>query len=525
MTKNNNHLTNCTTFFPNYQLFLPMDIGVNISESSPVRVISKLLEGLDYRNLMQAYSKNKGRKHKIEASKMFFIIAYAMFDGVNTTRTIEKNCRENINYMWILRGSSAPDHNTIARFISKCKTEIEDLFYQLIDKLIELDEIDLENVFIDGTKIEANANKYTFVWKKAVNKFYERLRNKANDFWSTFNEENNTMFDNIYEIGKYLKKQVSDKDIKFVHGKGVRKTQIQRDYETVTSYINKEEEYKRHLEIFGERNSYSKTDKDATFMRMKEDYMKNGQLKPAYNLQIGVNSEYIVGLELFANPTDVRTLLPFLVSLENRKLKFKNIIADAGYESEENYEYLFNNNYTPYIKPQNYEKQKTRKYKQDISKVENMQYVEERDVYICANNKELEYQYTFKKKNSSGYISEKRVYSCNNCEGCLFAERCKKTSNNKKLYVASNFLRFRKKSQENITSEKGIILRMNRSIQVEGAFGVLKQNMKFKRFKYRERSKTKVEVLLFAIGYNLRKYVHKKEQKREGMKLHKLAIN
>ena len=136
------------------------------------------------------------------------------------------------------------------------------------------------------------------------------------------------------QSNKYLKKQVSDKNIKFVHGKGVRKTQIQRDYETVTSYINKEEEYKRDLEICGERNSYSKTDKDATFMRMKEDYMKNGQLKPAYNLQIGVNSEYIVGLELFANPTDVRTLLPFLGSLENRELKFKNIIADAGYESE-----------------------------------------------------------------------------------------------------------------------------------------------------------------------------------------------
>ena len=166
----------CTTFFPNYQLFLPMDIGVNISKSAPVRVISKLLVGLDYRYLMQAYSKNKGRRHKIEAHKMFFIIAYAMFDGVSTARAIEKNCRENINYMWILRRSSAPDHNTVARFIDNYKIQIEDLFYQLINKLIELNEIDLENVFIDGTKIESNANKYTFVWKKAVNKFYEKLR-------------------------------------------------------------------------------------------------------------------------------------------------------------------------------------------------------------------------------------------------------------------------------------------------------------------------------------------------------------
>ena len=145
-----------------------------------------------------------------------------------------------------------------------------------------------------------------------------------------------------------------------------------------------------HLKICGNRNSYSKKDKDATFMRMKEDYMKNGQLKPAYNLQIGVNSEYIVGLDLFPNPTDVRTLIPFLSVLESRDLKFKNIVADAGYESEENYEYLFNNNYTSYIKPQNYEKQKTRKFKHDISKVENMSFNEETDTYTCANNQKLE---------------------------------------------------------------------------------------------------------------------------------------
>ena len=145
--------------------------------------------------------------------------------------------------MWILRGSSAPDHNTVARFISSCKIEIEDLFYQLINKLIELNEIDLENVFIDSTKIEANANKYTFVWKKAVNKFYEKLKIKVNDFWHSFNENNSTEFNDIYEIEKHLEKEILDKNIEFVYGKGVRKTQQQRDYETVTSYITKENEY------------------------------------------------------------------------------------------------------------------------------------------------------------------------------------------------------------------------------------------------------------------------------------------
>ena len=168
------------------------------------------------------------------------------------------------------------------------------MFYQLINRFNELNKIDLENVFIDGTKIEANANRYIFVWKKAVNKFYEKLKIKANDFRHSFNENNNTVFNDIYEIKDHLEKNILDKDIEFVYGRGVRKTQLQRDYETVTSYIAKENEYNVHIKICG-RNSCSKTDRDATFMRMKGDYMKNGQLKLAYNLQTGVNSEYIVG--------------------------------------------------------------------------------------------------------------------------------------------------------------------------------------------------------------------------------------
>lgn len=525
MQKNKNHFSNCTTFFNSFQLFLPMDIAVNIPESAPVRVISKVLEGLDYRNLSQVYSKNKGRRHKIEPTKMFFIIAYAMYDGVSTTRTIEKNCKENINYMWILRGSSAPDHNTIARFISNCKYEIEDLFYQLINKLININEIDLENIFIDGTKIEANANRYTYVWKKSVNRFYENLKIKINDFECSFNESNKTKFNNIREIKEHLEKEILNKDITFVHGVGCRKTQQQKDFETVTSYIEKENKYTENLRICGSRNSYSKIDKDATFMRMKDDHMKNGQLKPAYNLQIGVNSEYIVGLELFPNPSDMNTLIPFLSVLEDKNLKFKNIVADAGYESEENYEYLFRNNYISYIKPQNYERKKTKKYKEDISKIENMIYEKESDTYICANNQKLEFKEITKTKNNRGYISKKRIYMCKNCEGCTFSERCKKDKGNKRIQVAEKFLKYRKETEENIKTKEGRLLRLNRSIQVEGAFGVLKQNMKFNRFKYREKEKVKVEMLLFGLGYNLRKYIHKKEQEREGMRLHKIILN
>lgn len=513
---------NYTTFNSSFQLFLPMDISVNIPKTSPVKVISKVLEGLDYRKLMQSYFDTKGRRAKIEPTKMFFILAYSMYDGIYSLRKIEKACRENINFMWILRGSSAPDHNTIQRFISNNREAIEELFEQFIIKLLELDEIDLENVFIDGTKIEAYSNKYTFVWKKSVLKFYEKLKLKAIEFWVKFNEENSSEFNDIYEIHKHLEEKIEEEKIEFNQGKGKRKTKIQKDYEEVNSYIEKEREYQTHLKILGERNSYSKTDKDATFMRMKEDYMKNGQLKPAYNLQIAVNSEYIVGLDIFSNPMDTRTLCPFLKTLESKKLKFKNIVADAGYESEENYEFLEKNDYMAFIKPKSYEKEKTKKFKNDISKVENMKYLEEDDYYICANGKKLNYQNTIVRKNVSGYESKKKVYICEDCSNCPMANKCKKSKGNRTLQVSSQFLAYRKESQENITSKKGIKLRVNRSIQVEGAFGVLKEDMQVKRLRYRSKEKVKTELILLSLGYNLRKFIHKKEKLREGMKLHKI---
>ena len=129
----------------------------------------------------------------------------------------------------------------------------------------------------------------------------------------------------------------------------------------------------KKIHTCGKRNSYSKTDKDATFMRMKEDAMKNEQLKPAYNLQHGVDSEYITWLTIVQQPPDTTTLIPFLKSMEeNLNFKYLKIVADSGYESEENYSFIEANNQLSFIKPSNYERSKTRKYQNDISRIENM---------------------------------------------------------------------------------------------------------------------------------------------------------
>lgn len=234
-------------------------------------------------------------------------------------------------------------------------------------------------------------------------------------------------------------------------------------------------------------------------MHMKDDHMRNAQLKPGYNVQIGVDSEYIIGVDIFSDRNDVWTLVPFLKTMEERMgFAYPGITADSGYESEEAYQYLEEKGQTPYIKPQTYEKWKKRSFKRDISKRENMSYDDVSDCYICHAGNHPSRQYNRKQKSRSGYESEVTVYECEDCSGCPYKEKCTKAKGNKRLYVSKEFIRKRQNSYENILSEKGILYRMNRSIQVEGAFGVLKNDYEFQRFLLRGKTKVKLEILLLS---------------------------
>ena len=244
-------------------------------------------------------------------------------------------------------------------------------------------------------------------------------------------------------------------------------------------YLEKRKEYTKKLYTLGDRNSYSKTDPDATFMRMKEDAMRNGQLKPAYNIQHGVDSEYITWIDISPRPTDTCTLIPFLKDMESHLgFKYSEIVADAGYESEENYLFIEGNGQTAYIKPQNYEISKTRKYKKDISRRENMEYHADRDSYICRNGRELTVTNERRSKTASGYVSVKTYYRSPDCTGCPYKTECIKGNNcktpmekrNKVLMVSKTMSQKRAEDLERITSEYGTMLRMNRSIQAEGSF-------------------------------------------------------
>ncbi len=516
----------------NFQLVLPLNFEVFIPDNDSVRLVSQIADELDFRKLNLAYS-SKGRNPSVKPRILFAILIYAYMCGIYSSRQIEKACKRDINFMWLLAGNPAPDHNTIDRFRrERLASSLDELFSQFVEKLYEWNEISFENLYIDGTKIEANANKYSFVWKKAIEKNSAKQTAKIDALISAINAEFGAEFENATDeavldrAAEFLLNRKEDLSEEFVTGKGKRKSSLQKLTEECLAILEKKDYYGKCKAVFGDRNSFSKTDKDATFMHMKDDHMRNAQLKPGYNMQIGVEAGYVVHCQSFQNRNDVGTLKPFLERW--KKLhpgsSFKNIIADSGYESEENYDYLISETKNIFIKPLTYEQWKKRSFKKLISKRENMTYDEETDTYICNQGRKLPAVKVYKSKTGSGYETELTEYECESCVDCPVKNKCTKTAGNRKIKVSKKFLAQREISMSNITSPKGIVLRINRSIQAESAFGVMKEDMGFRRFLTRGQVNITTEFMLLCFGFNINKLHSKTMKNKRGFKLYKAEL-
>lgn len=275
-------------------------------------------------------------------------------------------------------------------------------------------------------------------------------------------------------------------------------------------FIHRKQKYQRDFEIFGTRNSYSKTDPDATFMRMKDDYMKNGQLKPGYNVQIATEGQYVLAYSLFPNPTDTRTLIPFLDEIEQHYFELpKYIVADAGYGSQQNYDdILTNREREPLITYNMYLKEQEKKYVQDEFNTKNWKYDEETDTYTCPNQQKLVYKYHTVRTDNYGYEREFKVYECENCSGCPLRSLCTKAKegNNRKLMVNEKWEQQKEYVRTKLSDEKTGSIYRRRKIDVEPVFGFLKANLRFNRFSVRGKSKVENEMGIALMAVNLRKY-------------------
>ena len=400
---------------------LPTDIGELISSSHMVRVIDSAIEKMDLTPLLSRYE--GGGAPAYNPVMMLKVIVYAYADKIYSSRQIAKATRENIHFMW-LTGNTQLDFMTINRFRSeRLQGIIEEIFTEVVHLLIMEKYIKYEDYFLDGTKIEANASKYSWVWGKNTHRYMSQLREKVVTHLKEIEiieakEEAEYGSEDLPETGNG--REIDSKAIEEFAQKINERLLETPDNKPLneakkaikTDYLPRMEKYEQQLKILGTRNSYSKIDTDATFMRMKEDHMKNGQLKPGYNVQIGTEEQFITGYSIHQNPGDTTTLKEHIEKIKEQmggQLP-KNVIADAGYGSEENYEIMESEGITGYVKYNTFHKEASRKWKNDPTRVQNFKYDASTDTYFCTQRQPLLFLHEEKKKSDNGYISTIRVY-------------------------------------------------------------------------------------------------------------------
>lgn len=522
---------------------------------------------MDFTALLAQYS-GKG-KHGFNPIMKYGVLTYANMRGIREIDRIVELCKRDLAFIWLSQGQQ-PKRDAFYDFINKKLTPeiLDDLNYQLLRRLKKEGLIILESLFIDGTKIEANANRYTFVWRGTLNYQLVGLLDNIDVLYYKYNTlledngysekyglgnammfiiegidkvravieknrkrkltkhkklPNNTIIEidncsplDLLKLQKNLMMIAENEGIQFVYGKGKKKSEIQQLYEELGACGTKLMEYKECFEVMGkERNSYSKTDLEATFMGMKDDHMMNGQLKAAYNVQIAVENYFIVHVYVSNDRTDYNTLIPVVQKhLHTFGDVLKEVTADSGYCSEKNLLFLKEYSIESYIKLQDHEQRKTRAYKENIGKYYNMttQIFEDEHFYVCHDGRELRHIRT-EEKEMDGYTQTLEVYGCADCSGCEHKARClykynpeKDTDKNKVMKINERWEALKERSHANIQSEKGILNRQIRSIQTEGHFGDIKENDDFRRFNHRTTERVYKEFMLYAIGRNINKY-------------------
>ncbi len=517
---------NSTAFFEHGQLFLNLSIPLKLDFQNPVKALHTLLWSLDY----SCFSKQKkvsGRPNALSPRKLMFILVYARLNNCFSSREVEALCKRDLVCIHVLEGGRAPDHSTIDRFVRSNAEPIRDIFAQSIRKLDELGELGRKIAFIDGTKIESKAGKYTFVWLSGIEKNLPKLVRNIAKLYEQYLEHYRLDSPPVVETESQAKVAL-DEMIEAIdpyevlsrpckQGRGHRKGFERMLSERVVEYSKKLAFYQRardRMKAEG-RRSMSKTDEDATFMRMKEDHMLNGQLKPGYNIQNIVDSGYIVGTYCSRDRADMHTFVPALEQLRKRLgFEYEGICADSGYDCVENYRYLENRGIETYIKTQTYEQNKKRKMVKDPGNKLNMTYDGAKDRLRCINNAIL--HNTGKKKSDGTSLYEAKK----GCVGCAYRKACMKGQATQKKFKRMQYNPvaegFRSKSLSNIISEKGIEARLNRSIQVEGSFALIKDALGIRRFLNKGMVNVETEWIILCMAANALKLQAKINRGRLG---------
>ena len=551
-------------------MLLPVDLEEEIEPNHLVRVVNAAIEKMDLRVVYEQYT--GGGTSSYHPKMLLKVLLYAYTQQIYSSRKIAKALRENIYFMW-LSGNSQPDFHTINRFRGVVmKATIGEIFAAVLSLLVEGGYVKLENYFVDGTKVEANASKYSFVWGKNTKRYKEQVQAKVAVLLETIEQINATedaeYGDNdlperggakpldaaqleakINELNERLRQLSQTEEAEEAPGggeppkgvneakrgesepkpnetaphqavevkkKGDKRKQRHKSktqqlakgiQQLAEDYLPRLKKYEAQESILAGRNSYAKTDHDATFMRMKEDHMRNGQLKAGYNIQLGTEEQFVVGFSVHQRPGDPGCLIPHLKETRQQRggQQPKNAIADSAYGSEENYAYLEQEGIEAYVKYNTFHQESKPRHKPNPFAAEQMPYDDTRDTFTCPNGQQLHYKATHRHRSDNGYGSERRLYECADCSQCPLKEKCTKAQGNRQIQVSFRLREMRAHAKALLLSEPGTALRKQRSIDVETVFGRIKQDWGFRRFLLRGLAKVKTEWGLLCIAHNLAK--------------------
>lgn len=491
----------------NQIMLFPPSLDELIPSNHVVRIVSAVIDRLDISEILSTY--RGGGNSCFEPRMMLKVLIYAYLNNIYSSRKIERMLAENICFMW-LSGMSRPDYRTINYFRGKrLKTGIDGIFTQVVELLHQEGLLSLDVQYIDGTKIESSSNRYTFVWKKSVMKYDERLKRKTLALIEQIEKNHALEFEDETSAGELTVEDFSERLERI--GEKIDESELSRQESKDIKKMKEEslpkmEQYREHLEIMGGRNSYSKTDHDATFMRMKEDHMKNGQLKPGYNVQISTENQFITHYGIFQRPTDTLTYIAYQESFRDRYGRFSEInVADSGYGSEENYKFMIDNGIVPYVKFNMFHVELKRKYRNNPFITQNLYYNKEDNYYVCPMGQHMDFVREEKRHTDSGFEQTVSIYRAKRCGGCPLRSKCHKSKYNRTIEINHRLNAYKELVRKLLTSEEGVMHRSRRPIEPEAVFGQLKANGMFKRFRLKGLSGTNIEFGLKAIAHNLMK--------------------
>ena len=497
-----NHQDQLSLLPPSYDDLVPLN--------HPVRIVNTIIDQIDISSIEKSYK--GGGTSSYHPKVLLKILVYAYLRNLYSSRKIEQTLQENVHFMW-LSGCITPDHNTISNFRSgKLKGKFKKIFNQVVFLLSEQGFLSLRDLYVDGTKIEANANRYTFVWSKSIQNNRSKISKQLKELWSyvekVYADEdqipNTPDFD---AIDPEKVSQTIDRINVALQDKDVDKKVKQKLNYAQKNWPKNIEKYNEQEKQLSGRNSMSKTDPDATFIRMKDDHMKNGQLKPGYNLQASTNNQYITGYTLGQTTADT-TLLKGHINdhIESYHQLPDSITADAGYGSEENYTDLEDKNIDGFVKYNYFHKeQKQTKKEPNPFHPDQLYYNKDTDTYYCPMGQAMTNIGSYKKKTKTGFEQTITRYQAQNCNGCPLVSLCHKSKYNRIIERNYNLIRLKAKAKSLLTSQEGIEKRKQRCWDVEAVFGNIKHNMNFKRFMLRGIEKVETEIGLIAMAHNLKK--------------------